>query len=231
LVNKLLVKSFPDIFNVGFTAGLEEELDRVEAGQVKWIQVLKDFYKPFTDRLDQVSVNWKEIKGELEEQTDIACEKCGLPMVVKWGRNGRFLGCSGFPECRTTRPLPGSEADAQAQESDEPCPECGRKLVLRQSKFGRFYACSGYPECKYKKPFTLNIDCPESDCDGRLVEKRSRKGKLFYGCSNYPKCKFATWDKPLAESCPSCDYGILVEKTGRSEAGKKVCPSCRTEVA
>ncbi|HDP67667.1 MAG TPA: type I DNA topoisomerase [Candidatus Marinimicrobia bacterium] len=226
-VNKILVENMPDIFNVRFTARMEEELDEVEGNKKDWLTVIREFYKSFEKSLNKLDDKKKTIKAGLQEVTDEVCERCGRPMVIKWSKNGKFLACSGFPECRNTRPLDG---DTPTQELPEKrCPNCGGLMVVKQGRYGRFWACSNYPKCKTTEPFTLNINCPEPDCDGQLVEKRTGRGKTFYGCSNYPKCKFATWNEPIAQTCTNCGYGILERKETRSKGTIIICPKCKTE--
>ncbi len=143
------------------------------------------------------------------------CENCGKPMVLKRGRFGPFLACSGYPECRTVRKLPrgGGGPPAPAQPTNERCPKCGSPMVIKEGRFGRFMACSGYPKCKHIKSIPLGVSCPQ--CGQPLTERRTKRGRTFYGCSGYPKCTFALWDRPLAEACPKCGAPYLVEKRGR----------------
>lgn len=226
-VNRILVENMPDIFNVQFTALMEEELDEVEGNKKNWLTVIREFYKSFEKSLNKLDDQKKTIKAGLQEVTDEVCERCGRPMVIKWSKNGKFLACSGFPECRNTRPLDG---DTPTQELPEKrCPNCGGLMVVKQGRYGRFWACSNYPKCKTTEPFTLNIPCPEPDCDGQLVEKHTGRGKTFYGCSNYPKCKFATWNEPIARTCTNCGYGILERRETRSKGTIVICPKCKTE--
>ena len=142
------------------------------------------------------------------------CDKCGKPLIIKWGKHGRFIACTGYPECKNTRPLEqdgaGSGAGAEAQETAEKCEKCGSPMVLKSGRFGRFLACSKYPECKTTKAISTGIKCPEDG--GDIVERRTKKGKVFFSCGNYPKCKFATWYKPVNRKCPQCDAAFLVEK-------------------
>jgi DNA topoisomerase-1 len=226
-VNKILVENFPEIFNVKFTANMESELDKIEEGEDEWTKVLKDFYVPFESTLKKVEQGEKEIKEKLIEKTDEVCEKCGKPMVIKWSKNGRFLACSGFPDCKNTKPLFTKEEEQIIK--GEKCERCGAEMVLKNGKFGRFLACSKYPDCKNTKPLSLGIECPEKDCGGFLVEKRSRRGKVFYGCSNYPRCNFATWDKPVAFECPQCQAKIMVEKKSKSKGEYLKCIRCGHE--
>ncbi len=222
-VLKVLVRVFPDIFDAGFTARMETELDRVESGQDDWVTVIKDFYGPFQESLEHADAVKAELKQAVEELTDIQCEVCGRQMVKKWGRHGRFLACSGFPDCKNTRPI---EEEVQ---TDAECPECGGEMIVRVGRYGKFLACKRYPECKGTKPYTLGIKCPEDGCDGELKQKRTKKGRIFYGCEKYPKCKFATWEKPVAEPCPECGFPVMVVKTSRDKGSNLKCPKCGSE--
>ena len=163
-------------------------------------------------------------KKEMEEVSSEVCEKCGSPMIVKWGRYGKFLGCSGYPECQNIKPHKnGGEAVPEPEPTDEVCDKCGKPMVIRRSRKGsRFLSCSGYPECKNAKSISIGIDCPNSDCDGYLAERSSKRG-VFYGCSNYPDCKFAIWYKPVLEKCPKCDAPFLVEKSSKKHGQYLAC--------
>ena len=218
LVTDLLVDSFPDILNVEFTAGMEDELDRIEQGKEKWTKAMKRFYTPFARDLKKAAAEMRDVKRQ-EVPTDIPCDKCGTMMVVKWGRNGEFLACPRYPECKNTKNFirddKGEIRAAEEAEVNENCEVCGRPMQLRWGKYGRFLGCSGYPECTnirpLEKPVDLGIKCP--DCkEGNLKERRSRRGKIFYGCDRYPECKFASWDRPVKGPCPKCGEPILVEK-------------------
>jgi DNA topoisomerase-1 len=227
-VNKILVDSFPDLFNVGFTAEMEQELDQVETGNQDWVELLRDFYDPFMETLEELKGKEAEIKQSMVETTDEKCEKCGSPMVIKWGRNGRFMACSAYPDCRNTKPLPGEQAQV---ETDQKCDKCGSPMVVKTGRFGRFLACSAYPDCKNTKPLTMGIDCPRDDCDGQIVEKRTKGKKVFYGCSKYPKCDYASWDMPVKQSCPSCNHPFMVAKVSKRKGEYLRCPECKHEVA
>ncbi len=229
LVSDLLVNHFPVVMDVAFTAKMEEELDKIEEGQMGWVAAVKDFYKPFSESLEKAQAEMKDFKAE-QTPTDINCEKCGKPMIIKWGRNGQFLACSGYPECKSTRPFIRKEnGDVEAapeETTDEVCPKCGSAMIVKRGRFGKFLACSRYPECKYTQGMSTGVLCPEDG--GKLVERRSRFGKAFYSCANYPDCKFALWNKPLPRPCPQCGAPFLVEKyskkTGVSIAcNKKEC--------
>ena len=225
-VNKILVQNMPDIFNTKFTANMEEDLDNIGSNRKAWLDVIHEFYKPFKQSLDAFDTQRKQIKENLHEKTGEKCELCGSEMVIKWSRNGKFLACSAFPECRNTKPILDTPAEDLPEKT---CPKCEGKMVVKQGRYGKFWACSNYPKCKTTEPFTLNINCPEPDCEGKLVEKKTRKGKTFYGCSAYPNCKFATWNEPIATMCPSCNYGILERKDSRSKGTIIICPKCKTE--
>ncbi len=218
LVTDLLVESFPDILNVEFTAGMEDELDKIEEGKEKWTKALKRFYTPFERDLKKAAKEMRDVKRQ-EVPTDIACEKCGALMVVKWGRNGEFIACPKYPDCKNTKNFKRSNEGeieiAVQEEVDEACEKCSKPMLLRFGKFGKFLGCSGYPECKniqpLQKPVDLGVKCPECK-EGNIKERKSRWGKMFYGCDKYPECKFASWDKPMPTPCPDCDSPILVEK-------------------
>jgi DNA topoisomerase-1 len=222
-VLRILLRVFPDIFDAGFTARMETELDRVESGQDDWVTVIKGFYEPFQESLAHADAVKAELKQAVEELTDIQCDICGRQMVKKWGRHGRFLACSGFPDCKNTRPI------EEEVHTDAECPECGGEMIVRVGRYGKFLACKRYPECKGTKPYTLGIKCPEEGCDGELKQKRTKRGRIFYGCEKYPKCKFATWDKPVSESCPECGFPIMVVKTSRDKGSYLKCPKCGSE--
>ncbi len=229
LVTDLLVESFPDILNVEFTASMEDELDKIEDGKEKWTKAMKRFYTPFERDLKKAEKEMRDVKRQ-EVPTDIDCDKCGAKMVIKWGRNGEFLACPQYPECKNTKNFIRSETGeieiAAEEEVNEACGECGRPMLLRWGKFGKFLGCSGYPECKniqpLEKPVDLGIKCPECTV-GNIKERKSRWGKVFYGCDKYPECKFASWDKPMSTPCPDCDSPILVEKVTKRNGRTHRC--------
>jgi DNA topoisomerase-1 len=268
VVTDLLVDNFKDIFDFQYTARLEEELDDVEEGKETWTATMAGFYRKFEKDLEYAEKHMENIK-RMEKPTDEKCERCGSPLVIKWGKHGsffacsaydksnpesctftkenpidlpdldsadmqetaqeeycencgrpmvlkrgrfgQFMACTGYPDCKTTRRL-----DQQKKIPDVPleekCPQCGRNLLLRHGRYGEFISCSGYPDCKYIKQNFIGMKCP--DCkDGELVEKRARKrGTTFYGCSNYPKCKFTSAHRPMPEKCPDCGHEYLVQK-------------------
>jgi DNA topoisomerase-1 len=280
VVTDLLVENFRDIFDFQYTARLEEELDEIEEGKEKWTDTLAEFYKRFAKDLKYAEKHMENIK-RMEKPTDEKCERCGSPLVIKWGKHGsfyacssydkddpnsctftkenpinlpdldsadiqettqeeycencgrvmvlkrgrfgQFMACTGYPDCKTTRRLDQGRKVPDIP-LEEICPKCGRNLVIRHGRYGEFTSCSGYPECKYVKQNFIGVKCPLCK-DGEVVEKKARrKGNTFYGCSNYPKCKFTSANKPIAEKCPSCGSEYLVEKT--LKAGPVIaCPN------
>jgi DNA topoisomerase-1 len=221
----LLKQGFEDIFNVKFTAEMEAELDRVEAGTDDWASVVGEFYGPFKSRLESVEGRISELRESLIRETERRCEKCGATMVERWGRNGRFLACSAYPECKFTAPVEGEEA----RTFDVKCDQCGAPMVLKHGRFGEFLGCSNYPECKNTASIPTGVGCPEENCGGVLVKRRTRKGRTFYGCSSYPDCGYAIWDKPVPVTCPSCQAGFMVEKK-KDGAKRLVCLECGESV-
>lgn len=226
LVSDALVTNFPEIINTEFTAKMENQLDEIEAGRMEWVKALQDFYKPFSINLEEAEKKMKDLKGQVEE-TDEVCEKCGQPMIIKWGRFGKFMACTGYPECKSTKNLgeDGSGAPA-AEEVEGNCEKCESPLIMKMGRFGKFIACSDYPECKFTKPVSLGIACPEDACKGEISPRRTKKGRTFYGCSKYPDCKFTSWGKPVAGSCPECKHSYMVEKFKKEEGVSIVCPEC-----
>jgi DNA topoisomerase I len=270
IVNDLLVESFADLFNIEYTARMEEELDEVEEGKMKWTAALREFYDKFTKDLKAAQQHMRDVKRQ-EIVTDEECDKCGSKMAIKFGRFGQFLACTNYPECKNTRELAkpataaaagaNGEATAEAAENpyaDETCENCGKQMVLKKGRFGPFLACTGYPDCKttrkitksgavaappklldencpecgsqlavkhgpygeytgctsckYVKRETTGVACPRAGCKGEIVVKKSRRGKVFYGCSAYPACDVVYWDKPVATPCPECRAPFLLEK-------------------
>lgn len=218
----LLKQAFADLFNVDFTAQMEEDLDRIESGKDAWTDVVGDFYGPFKARLEEVEGNIADLKQSLVKETEVPCEKCGSTMVEKWGRNGRFLACSAYPKCKFSRPLEGEEPE----EFDVKCEACGAPMVAKHGRFGQFLGCSNYPECKTTMPLPTGVSCPQENCTGHLVQRRTKRGRTFYGCTKYPDCSYAIWDKPVPVTCPSCQAGYMVEKTTKSRGKELVCLEC-----
>lgn len=220
-VNKLLRENFKNIFDIDFTSRMEDELDTIASGEATYIQVMDDFYKPFSENLAQVHAE----NIFLKEDTEHACDKCGKPMIIRWGRNGRFLACSGYPECKNAKPLP---EDAEKMKIDEKCPECGNPLTIKQSRYGKFIGCSNYPECKYLRPISLKIKCPKCET-GEVCERQSKTKRTFYGCIRYPNCDFVSWDRPVDKACPSCGNAYLSHKYNQKKGEYLKCPTCKLE--
>ncbi|OGP89941.1 MAG: DNA topoisomerase I [Deltaproteobacteria bacterium RBG_16_47_11] len=220
LVNDLLVVNFPDIFDIEFTAQMEENLDHIEEGEKDWVETLKEFYLPFEKDLEMAKVSMRDVKRELIP-TDVMCERCGSKMVKRWGKRGYFLACSSYPKCRYTREVEGNGENQV--ETEAKCEKCGSPMVIKNGKFGRFLACSNYPTCKFTRSLDTGVRCPQEGCDGLIVERKTRKGRTFYSCANYPNCTYALWDKPIPEKCPQCGFSFLVEKQGKGGVTKR-CP-------
>jgi DNA topoisomerase-1 len=276
VVLELLVSSFQELFDYEYTARMEDHLDRIEAGRERWKQAMRDFYDRFSSKLEIAEREMRDVKTEAIE-TDEVCEKCGSKMVIKWGKFGRFMACSGYPNCRNTREIKKAggieESDTlkpeeilcekcgkpmvlkrgrfgefmacsgypdcrntkkivkSAQEVtvkqdiplDEDCPACGKKLAIKHGRFGEFTACSDYPTCKYIKLKSTGVRCGKEGCGGEIVERKSRRGKAFYGCSNYPDCDFVLWNKPLPDPCPLCNRPFTLMKTTKRSGTIRFC--------
>jgi DNA topoisomerase-1 len=220
VVNDLLVEHFPDFVNAEFTALMEEELDEVASGERTWQPVVEQFYRPL-----EVALDAAQKAAPQREMTDEKCEKCGKPMVVRWGRRGRFLACSGFPECRNSKALEGEE-QPEPEPTDETCDECAAPMVIKIGRFGRFLACSRYPDCKGRRAIVSKTGalCPRDG--GDIVERRSKKGRTFYGCAKYPKCDFVVWSRPLTAPCPACGGLLTLDKQQDDGVTKARCSAC-----
>jgi len=227
VVTDLLIESFDDIFEVRYTARMEEELDEIEEGKLEWRTSISEFYERFEKDLKHAEEHMTDIK-RMEKPTDLICEKCGKPLVIKWGKHGSFIACTGYPECTYTRELTVDlpdvdKADLGEQGDEEYCENCGRPMVLKKGRFGTFFACTGYPDCKTTKPVggtqkkpdqQLEEKCPQ--CGNHLVLKSGRFGE-FTACSNYPACKYVK-QKTIGVKCPECSEGEIIER--RSRKGK-----------
>lgn len=223
LVNDLLAENFPKIIDIKFTAKMEEDLDRIARGRIGWRGIVKKFYFPFKEELDQ-----KEKKIEkVEEKTDKLCQKCGKPMIIKYGRFGKFIACSNFPECKNTQPFENFRKEKQEKIF---CDKCGGEMVIRPGRFGYFWGCSKYPDCKNIKSInkSLEIGCPKCQ-KGEIIERKTRKGRTFYGCDQYPECDFALWQKPINQLCPKCRSLMIEEKDdGEIVCSNKECQSYKS---
>ncbi|CAN5814930.1 type I DNA topoisomerase [soil metagenome] len=224
-VATVLVHVFPDVFSVGFTSGMEAELDRVEEGELDWRRVLQDFYVPFQRRLSEGAVRSQEIIRDSVAKDAGPCPDCGREMAVRWNRYGRFLGCTGYPECRHTQSL-DDEQKAEPKPTGEMCPKCGAEMFEREGRFGPFIACSNYPKCKHTQPRTIpGMTCPKCG-QGAVGEKRTRRSKPFWGCTRYPECDWSTWDEPVPRRCPNCEAAFMVRKNTKARGEFLRCLSC-----
>lgn len=225
LVTDLLVENFANIVDSAFTAQMEDQLDQIEEGSRNWIKTLREFYTPFEDTLKNAAEKMRNVKRE-ETPTDLKCPKCEKPLVIKWGKNGKFVACQGYPDCRFTSEFetqPDGTYKLVAQPTtDEKCEKCQSPMVVKTGRFGRFLACSAYPKCKTTKAITTGIQCPECK-QGELSEKRTRFGKSFYSCTKYPTCKYAIWDKPIKTPCPVCAHPFIVEHYTKKEGASLRC--------
>lgn len=228
IVNKFLTEHFTKYVDYDFTANLEDELDAVSRGEKDWIPLMRAFWQPFNTLIHEKeeSVQRKDVT---QEAIDEKCPECGNPLSIRLGRNGRFIGCTNYPECSYTRNL-----NDDAGKSSEPevvegrvCPKCESPLVIKTGRYGKFIGCSGYPKCKHieplEKPVDTGVECPQCK-KGNLLKRKSRSGKVFYSCSEYPKCSYAIWNAPVQESCPECNWPILTLKSTKRRGTEKVCP-------
>jgi len=278
LVVDLLVSSFQELFDYEYTARMEVRLDRIESGREEWKTAMRDFYDRFSKKLGVAKNEMRNVKTETVE-TDEICDKCGNKMVIKWGKFGRFMACSGYPDCRNTREISRNVPEEDSEKTqpeeiecekcgrpmvlkrgrfgefmacsgypecrntkkivksasdedtvvkqdiplDEECPNCGKKLAIKHGRFGEFTACSDYPTCKYIKLKSTGVDCPREGCTGHIVERKSRRGKTFYGCSNYPDCDFVLWNRPVSEPCPLCNATYTIVKTTKKAGTVRYC--------
>jgi DNA topoisomerase I len=228
-VAKVLIRVFPDLFDVGFTSGMELELDRIEEGELDWRTVLQDFYGPFQEQLEQGGDASASIIGSLME-LDESCPECDRTLAVRWNRFGRFVGCTGYPECRYTRSL-DDEDRPEPEPTGETCPECQGALMQRTGRFGPFIGCANHPTCKFTKPVTIpGLTCPACG-EGEVGEKRTRRGKPFWGCTRYPECDWSVWDRPVPIPCESCDAAFVVAKSTKARGEFYKCLECKAEMA
>ncbi|MDJ0837354.1 MAG: type I DNA topoisomerase [Acidobacteriota bacterium] len=246
VVTDLLTKSFPDLMDIKYTAKMEDLLDEVEEGGRTWRELLGEFYTGFRTELDEAEDKMPNMKRDGLE-TDLTCEECGeRKLVIKSGKYGQFLSCSGYPDCTGAKKIKDLKLeDTQipvlramiGQEEEplpaitEPCPECGGELIHKRGRYGDFIACSNYPDCRYIHKETIGVKCPREDCTGEIQQRKSKKGKIFYSCTGYPKCDFISWDKPNGETCPECKAPTLYDKPRKKNpityCGNKDCDYSR----
>lgn len=228
IVNKFLTEHFTKYVDYDFTANLEDELDAVSRGEQEWIPLMSNFWKPFSHLIIEKEEQVQR-KDVTQEAIDEKCPLCQSPLSIRLGRNGRFIGCTNYPECSYTRNLNEDTAVSAESETVEGrvCPQCSSPLVYKAGRYGKFIGCSGYPKCKHieplEKPMDTRVDCPQCQ-KGSILKRKSRNGKIFYSCSEYPKCSYALWDAPVKESCPECHWPVLVVKQTKSRGVEKACP-------
>jgi DNA topoisomerase-1 len=227
-VEKVMVRQFPDIFNVGFTSQMEGELDKIEEGELSWRRVLQDFYSPFAASLEDVDLG--RLISEAHDLSAFAserCPDCGGRLVAKGGFFGPFIACENHPKpCKHTRPLNRNKKPAVL--TNEICHECGAPMVIRQGRSGQFLGCSKFPKCRGTRPLPTGVKCPKDG--GDITERRSKKrGKAFYGCANYPSCDFVIWSKPVPEKCPECGYEGAEMKSSKTRGEYRRCLKCGNE--
>jgi len=227
IVSKFLTNHFTRYVDYDFTAKLEDELDEVSRGEKEWIPLMKEFWYPFKDLVKdkEESVSRAEVTTEALDED---CPKCGKKLNIRLGRRGRFVGCSGFPDCDYTRNL---EDDGESSEPEvvegRTCPECDSPLIIRAGRYGKFIGCSSYPNCKFieplEKPEDTGVACPKCS-KGTMLKRKSRRGKIFYSCSTYPDCDYAVWNQPSDTPCPDCGWPMLTVKTTKKRGTERVCP-------
>ncbi len=220
---RLLVRMFPHIFEIGFTASMEDLLDSIANGDESYVDVLKKMNLPLVSSLEKAMATVSDVRSDLQEATEETCPECGSPLVVRWGRYGKFKACTAFPKCKFSKPVKENSAVVFEGRS---CSVCGGKLLVNTGRYGRYLRCEKYPDCDHTEPVPVGVSCPIPDCGGELVEKRSRTGRVFFSCSRYPECKYAIWNKPVDRICPRCGFPILEER-------KKgiFCPGCKKRIS
>jgi len=230
VVNKFLSQHFHNYVDYDFTARMEDDLDAISRGEKEWRPLLKEFWTEFKDQVAEK----ENVERPGVEMMEEACPKCGKKLAKRLGRNGYFIGCTGYPECDYTR-----NVDDAVGASNEPeivegrtCPKCNSPLVIKRGRYGKFIGCSGYPNCKHmeplEKPADTGVQCPECK-QATMLKRKSRYGKIFYSCARYPDCKYAVWNLPLAEPCPKCGWPIVTVKTTKRRGTEKVCPTKNAE--
>jgi DNA topoisomerase-1 len=226
-VEKIMISKFPDIFNVEFTSEMEDELDRIEDGELKWQRVLRDFYGPFVKALD--AVDMKALVADAhglnpEELAKERCPKCGSPIELRTGRFGPYLACIKYKDaCDYVKSLKRNKAPDRP--TDEKCHLCGSPMVIKTGRFGEFLACTTYPKCKGTRSIPMGLKCPKC-ADGDLTERRTKRGKSFWGCLRYPACDFSTWNRPVPETCPACGWLGMEKKISKADGESRTCLKC-----
>lgn len=227
IVSHFLTNYFTNYVDYQFTAGLEDTLDAISRGEQEWIPVLHEFWQPFHEQVSRIdeSVNRQDVTSEKLEEN---CPKCSKPLAIRLGKRGRFVGCTGYPECDYTQDLANASApEPEAKTIDRECPTCQAPLQIKRGKYGLFVGCSKYPECNFieplEKPEDTKVTCPICK-EHSILKRKSRKGRIFYSCAGYPKCKYAIWNQPIDKSCPKCHWPILTLKVTKKFGEQTVCP-------
>ena len=228
IVSHFLTEYFNTYVDYKFTAGLEDTLDAISRGEQEWIPVLENFWQPFSEKVHQIDETVKR-KDVTTEELNENCPKCTKPLAIRLGKRGRFIGCTGYPECDYTQDMGQNTTSAEPEVKmiDRSCPTCSAQLQIKRGKYGLFVGCSSYPECKFmeplEKPEETGVDCPI--CQSHpILKRKSKKGRIFYSCGGYPKCKYAIWNQPLKEACPKCNWPILSLKVTKKFGEQKICP-------
>lgn len=228
IVTKFLTEYFTQYVDYDFTAHLEDKLDDVARGEMLWTPVLKEFWDPFTELVKKID-DTVQRKDVTQEAIDEKCPECASPLSIRLGRNGRFIGCTHYPECSYTRSMnPETQTEAEIDLQGKKCADCGDgDLVIKHGPYGKFIGCSNYPKCKHIEPLTkpkdTGVQCPQCK-QGNIVQRSSKRGKVFFSCERYPDCKYATWNEPINEKCPTCEWPILTLKVTKRKGKEKVCP-------
>ena len=228
IVNRFLTSYFTRYVDYKFTAGLEDTLDAIARGEKEWIPVLEDFWQPFVQQIQNTDeqVQRKDVTTEL---LDTQCPKCQKPLSIRLGKRGRFIGCTGYPECDYTQDMGGPDNEKAEPEVIEgrDCPLCHGVLHIKTGRYGRFIGCSNYPQCKHmeplEKPADTGVVCPKCN-HAKILQRKSRKGKIFYSCGDYPKCDYALWNEPIDKPCPKCAWPILTVKESKKFGRQILCP-------
>ena len=227
VVNKFLTNYFERYVDYGFTAKLEDLLDEIARGEAQWIPVLKNFWEPFIELIKNIDVSVKR-SDVTHEQLEENCPSCGKILSMRLGKSGKFIGCTGFPECDYTRSIDITVNQQQPEIlPDRLCPECNHQLIIKTGRYGKFIGCSNYPACRFieslHKKEVIDITCPICT-KGHFVKRKSRYGTFFYACSDYPHCKYAIKGQPIKENCPNCNWPFLVLKETKKNGSEKICP-------
>ncbi|MBA2652543.1 MAG: topoisomerase DNA-binding C4 zinc finger domain-containing protein, partial [Tatlockia sp.] len=229
IVNRFLTGHFTRYVDYQFTAQLEDTLDAVSRGERDWIPVLDEFWQPFIKQIHETdeNVQRKDVTTEILEDK---CPKCDKPLSIRLGKRGRFIGCTGYPECDYTQDLNNPDGEKPEPEVIEgrTCSDCGGALHIKTGRYGRFIGCSNYPDCKFieplEKPADTGVECPKCH-SAKILKRKSRKGKIFYSCGAYPKCTYALWNEPKDTPCPKCAWPLLTVKETKRSGRQILCPN------